>query len=119
MNKNIKAWIRALKSGKYKQTQNKLKRENSYCCLGVACDLYLKSKDNKDKMTWKDINHFTSLPIPVRNWLRLKKGNPVVKIISKKVLNKIKERKIDLITMNDTLKCNFKIIAKHLENQYK
>lgn len=45
-------WIKALLSGKYKQTKGRLhcivnldnkKKEESFCCLGVLCDLYQKS----------------------------------------------------------------------------
>lgn len=32
-------WIRALKSGKYKQTTGALKNHEGFCCLGVLCDL--------------------------------------------------------------------------------
>jgi hypothetical protein len=35
--KNI--WIKALKSGEYKQTTENLKRGSNYCCLGVLCDI--------------------------------------------------------------------------------
>lgn len=30
-------WVKALRSGKYKQGQRTLLRDNKYCCLGVAC----------------------------------------------------------------------------------
>lgn len=48
MKKNVaKKWIEALRSGKYKKTTKVLKRKNgkeeSYCVLGVLCDLYKKS----------------------------------------------------------------------------
>lgn len=33
-----KAWIKALRSGEYKQCRNKLKDGESYCCLGVLND---------------------------------------------------------------------------------
>lgn len=33
------AWLEALRSGKYNQTKGHLKRRDSYCCLGVLCDL--------------------------------------------------------------------------------
>lgn len=40
MNKEIKKdWINALKSGKYKQGQGKLRDNNCYCCLGILCDI--------------------------------------------------------------------------------
>lgn len=40
----IEHWIKALRSGEYKQAQNKLKntQKNSFCCLGVLCDLAAK-----------------------------------------------------------------------------
>lgn len=35
-------WITALRSGEYKQGKRRLKDGDSYCCLGVLCDLYGK-----------------------------------------------------------------------------
>ena len=32
-------WLEALESGEYAQTQAALRRNDSYCCLGVACDV--------------------------------------------------------------------------------
>lgn len=32
-----KKWLKALRSGKYKQGQGLLKEHGEYCCLGVAC----------------------------------------------------------------------------------
>lgn len=43
---NWERWSNELKSNLYKQTTNKLidmgKDGNSYCCLGVACEMYVK-----------------------------------------------------------------------------
>src|ERR1700686_4750231 len=45
-----RAWVRALRSGKYKQTKNTLVRTTvkgkplGYCCLGVLCDLAAKKE---------------------------------------------------------------------------
>lgn len=36
---NQKAWIAALRSGKYKQGQNWLNNDGKLCCLGVACEV--------------------------------------------------------------------------------
>ncbi len=37
-------WLRALRSGKYKQALHELKKDNDhqvgYCCLGVACEVF-------------------------------------------------------------------------------
>jgi hypothetical protein len=35
----LKEWITALRSGKYEQTQGHLRNGDSYCCLGVLCDV--------------------------------------------------------------------------------
>jgi hypothetical protein len=32
-------WVKALKSGKFKQGQSKLQRDNKFCCLGVLCKI--------------------------------------------------------------------------------
>ena len=42
----IQAWVKSLRSGKYKQAKLELEADDSYCCLGVAC-LVAKSLDPK------------------------------------------------------------------------
>ena len=38
--KTLKAWIKALRSGKYKQTYSVLSDSKArYCCLGVLCEV--------------------------------------------------------------------------------
>ena len=32
-------WVDALRSGKYQQTRSALRLGDTYCCLGVACDV--------------------------------------------------------------------------------
>ena len=54
MKKTIaKLWVEALRSGKYKQTQEVLHSidsgNESFCCLGVLCDLYQKDRRSKKK----------------------------------------------------------------------
>lgn len=40
MDQHVKAlWLDALRSGKYKQGQGRLRLDNEYCCLGVLCEL--------------------------------------------------------------------------------
>ena len=36
---NRRRWVKALRSGEYRQAQNQLRRDNRYSCLGVACDI--------------------------------------------------------------------------------
>ena len=41
LNDNVKLWVEALRSGKYTQGMGLLRsRNDEYCCLGVACELY-------------------------------------------------------------------------------
>jgi len=40
MKKNVaKKWVKALRSGKYKQSREMLKNSGGYCCLGVLCEI--------------------------------------------------------------------------------
>lgn len=42
---DIKKWCAALDSGKYKQTYITLQDNRGYCCLGVACDIFIEKKE--------------------------------------------------------------------------
>ena len=93
MKKEIaKRWIKALRSGKYKQGQSFLKQYDTknqprHCCLGVLCELYNDSmkKNHKKTLTTKtfDDGLFSNgcvkfggkedfLPISVRKWAGMK-----------------------------------------------
>lgn len=52
--KDIKKWVQALRSGKYSQTKKVLNDQNGFCCLGVACDIFIP----EDKQQKND-GHFT------------------------------------------------------------
>lgn len=47
MKTNMRRWIAALRSGKYNQTQQRLQDNEGYCCLGVACDLFIPKSELK------------------------------------------------------------------------
>lgn len=40
-------WLKALESGRYKQSKHFLKRDGGYCCLGVACRITGKKFNRK------------------------------------------------------------------------
>jgi hypothetical protein len=42
MNDNMKKVLKALRSGEYAQTQERLQDEYGYCCLGVMCAVFEK-----------------------------------------------------------------------------
>jgi hypothetical protein len=114
-------WIEALRSGKYKQTQDLLRtgktdKSAKFCCLGVACDIYAKEtgegqwKYNADKtrMEFCDTNGqmmgAAFLPDAVRKWMGLRTENGA-------------SRKEDttLTSLNDEYNYSFEQIADKLE----
>ncbi len=75
MNKNAKKWVKALRSGEYKQIKGTLQNKNGYCCLGVACDLYEKEtgrKLSRNKKGFFTLRVLDNTFYPVRKWLNLK-----------------------------------------------
>lgn len=80
MNKLIKSlWMKALRSGKYKQARKRLKnRKGGFCCLGVLCDLH--GKETGDKWNRNDLSYFgrgETLPDEVRIWAGIEDPNPI------------------------------------------
>ena len=59
-------WLTALRSGNYKQTKGTLRKNNSFCCLGVLCDIVkddIVEDDvvfNNVPVEWKDLNLITA-----------------------------------------------------------
>ena len=51
---HLRKWVEALRSGDYKQAEGALSRGDSYCCLGVACDIYRKSAKRGKWITDED-----------------------------------------------------------------
>jgi hypothetical protein len=91
MKKEIaKKWVKALRSGKYKQGQSWLKQydkkgQEHHCCLGVLCELYndeMKKKHKKslNSKTLEDWNvtrisfnkNDQGLPSLVKKWAGMK-----------------------------------------------
>ena len=77
MNPDIKqAWLDALRSGEYEQAYGKLRSGNSFCCLGVLCDLHAKATDNVWDEAERYFNEPGALPPEVRDWADLPDTNP-------------------------------------------
>ena len=99
--KFFKSWVKALRSGKYKQGFGKLKSEASgrYCCLGVACHL-------KAKQTKKAVRKFTFHRVALDgdgfagSWLLPR------------------EQQKYLTNLNDVKKLTFNQIADYIERKY-
>jgi hypothetical protein len=122
MNQEIKQkWIEALRSGSYSQTKQQLRKENSFCCLGVLCDLYLKENNQDWKMQGNDIGvivydeegyympliEVAVLPDKVYTWAGLDEENPEVEYA---------EQIMPISDVND-LGRSFKEIASIIEHQ--
>lgn len=86
MNPEIKQkWVDALRSGQYKQGRFNLRlTKNSFCCLGVLCELHRKEHKkrwgvNKNKEYTYYANNGT-LPEEVLAWVGLEPYDDVVHI---------------------------------------
>lgn len=83
MNPEIKTkWVAALRSGEFEQGHRQLRKGNTFCCLGVLCELYRRETGDG---TWEN-NHFLRisdvLPSRVSIWAGLSESNPTVEGIT-------------------------------------
>jgi hypothetical protein len=104
---NVKAWIKALRSGEYEQTTSALSQDGKYCCLGVACEVAIKSGLTIDVML--DIDgckiydgQGLSLPGSVIEWLGYYRPEP-------------KLGGLVVTALNDHQGWTFNKIADHIE----
>lgn len=136
MKKNVaKIWVKALRSGKYKQGQNYLKQFNSkgqprHCCLGVLCELYndtmkknhkktipTRSCDNEPTLDYGYVrfgNKDGSLPTVVRKWAGIKNDMGTFSYTEKDAYGTFKSTDC-LADLNDAGK-KFSTIADIIEN---
>lgn len=80
-----RAWVKALRSGTYKQGRQALKEDGKYCCLGVLCDLHRKACKKKgwledeydsNRSVYRGATDY--LPNVVASWAGLDYDDPVV-----------------------------------------
>lgn len=110
MNKQVKElWIKALKSGKYKQGRGNLNYKGAYCCLGVLCEVYLENCDKpeiekKTEIKYNNIVFYggwsASIPDEVREWSGLSNHSQA-----------------NLIQLNDKANKSFAEIADYIEKE--
>jgi len=110
-------WVKALRSDDYKQVQGYLtKREgntNSFCCLGVLCDIMQKQTKELKVETmydhYKYNGHGSNLPVEVRKWSGMTSSDGG--------FTSNVDLEETLMTLNDTGK-TFKEIADLIEKYY-
>lgn len=108
----IRRWVDALRSGAYHQGRKRLYRpvDNTYCCLGVLCDLHRQDVGGEWVVTagMQDARYFGNsvrLPGEVRAWAGLKYAALLMPYRS-------------LIVLNDSVGLTFTEIADLIEAQF-
>jgi hypothetical protein len=112
LNKNAQKWVRALRSGKYKQGPEYLCADGKFCCLGVVCELAIKADVQvKKSETEEDGVRYNKqacvLPTKVMKWVGLKDDE-----------GRFAEGYEMLTALNDSGK-SFKQIARIIESKPK
>jgi hypothetical protein len=126
---SVQKWVKALRSGEYKQGDKRLCKvgkdgePNSYCCLGVACELFEEEFPDKLNRVEHNINGIVvyhkyiigeeewsvSLPPVVQEWLGLKDEYGTYKK---------EDAFFSLMRYNDETKYTFDQIADLIEKDY-
>lgn len=115
--KNIKKWVTALRSGEYCQGRRSLRFQDKFCCLGVACELALKSGVDLEVIhvcgIWNYDEQTGHLPKKVQNWLGIQEKNPVLQA-------KLRSAQISApaAVLNDQYEASFDEIADAIERTY-
>lgn len=116
-----KKWVKALRSGKYKQGRGALCEDEKYCCLGVLCEVAikdgvkLKKEDSEYSKGYISYSGYGStLPPKVLKYADMKKDAPVG-IIEDHLATDLED---ELIYLNDTQKYSFKKIADFIEKNF-
>jgi len=131
----IKEWVKALRSGEYKQGQSYLRsRDGKFCCLGVLCDL--TNRIDWEALLEEDecctiLNEGSVLPKSILNLLDLEERTSLFKISleNPKLIeileeNYKKEDRVNtwgyysLAELNDVWKLDFNQIADILEEEF-
>lgn len=119
-----KAWVDALRSGKYRQTsgflkQNEATGEAKYCCLGVLCDIYERETGDMLRTelgpTFADSGWAQGvLPTRVVTWSGTVSDNPPVVA---DVHARGQESATTLALLNDEYGFTFEMIADLIDDQ--
>lgn len=109
---NIRKWVDALRSGKYKQCTGALTKDGAFCCLGVACETAILDGLKIDKDGFMYDMEMDVLPNSVTLWLGLGGGD------DDPFLSVDKEHYCSATNWNDIERKNFEQIAEMIERTY-
>jgi hypothetical protein len=115
MNPEVKAkWLKALRSGEYKQGRQRLRKDNRFCCLGVLCDIYIKDtqRGKWENDTFIDVDGARERGIltnGVVEWSGLENGNPTLTVYSEAL------KDLDSLTEMNDRGMSFNEIANFIE----
>lgn len=113
MNKEIKKlWIKELRSGNYKQGTKRLRNNNTFCCLGVLCNLHAKMHPEvaaKQTDPTMYIGEVAFLPLQVQRWADIHRSGEYVSSMG--VAR-------SLVCENDLNYKTFKEIAKIIDKNF-
>jgi hypothetical protein len=104
--KNIRKWVKMLRSGKYKQITRQLCSNDGYCCLGVAClGAGMKQRANRFGA------EVDVLPNKAMRWLGIDEGDPML-------IGSGADEHALATALNDIKKYSFQQIADAIERTY-
>lgn len=105
----VQLLVGALRSGEFAQDMGKLRTNNGYCCLGVACEIHRRYAEDagewkKDGGWWVYMGQDATMPPSVWSWFGFGFHNPVLS-------------SYNMAGMNDT-GASFQEIADAIEKKY-
>lgn len=113
---NIRKWVEALRSGEYKQGRGQLRVGDSFCCLGVACEISGVSQWSGrfygDDGDYED----AVLPESVGRWLGVDGDN--IAVDARFVEHGAPRSSFVLTELNDVRRLSFSQIADAIEATY-
>lgn len=124
----LKLWVEKLRSGEYKKGRMLLHtKDGTFCCLGVACDLYSKHVDQltvEESTTYHKLipcyvynGHGSGLPLKVQKFLKMTSLGRL-KNKRKFAIDGDLEKVYDLAELNDYTGLSFKQIADIIEEEF-
>ena len=115
-----KKWVTALRSGEYNQGYTRVRNGDSFCCLGVLCDLFEKETQqtihvrHNETFLYGEGGDCFYLPDEVQEWSGISSGRGAVYGFSEEHGHTHKVELFCLSAMNDK-SIPFDVIADKIE----